>query len=181
MKQITSLSDEEVVELVRSKDQELYVHLVNRYQEKLLRYAVYLIGDEQMAQDAVQTALIKAFQNLQGFNTDKKFSSWLYRIAHNEAINTVKKNHREKNLQTEIWQTIKSSQDVESEYDRKEMQVYIKKSLDKLPNSYKAPLTLFYLEERSYEDISDILRLPIGTVGTRINRGKKILKNIMSV
>ena len=72
MKNVESLSDGEVVELVRSQNQELYVELVRRYQKKLLRYASSLIKDDHQAADIVQEAFIKAFINLKGFNIKKK-------------------------------------------------------------------------------------------------------------
>jgi len=93
-----NLSDEGLVGLVRSKDQELYAVLMRRYQAKLLRYANYLVRNNQRAEDVVQEAFIKAFVNLQGFNTKKKFSSWIYRIVHNEAINQLKKYSKEVRL-----------------------------------------------------------------------------------
>jgi RNA polymerase sigma-70 factor (ECF subfamily) len=177
MTDIRAFSDEKLVEAVRSQDQELYREVVMRYQKKLLRYATYLVGDTHKAEDVVQVGFIKAFQNLQGFDTSKKFSSWIYRIIHNESLNAIKKNQAEINLEEGHWQVIESSVDIEAEYDKKEVSELIKKSLNKLPSDYKAPLTLYYLEDRSYEEISDILRMPIGTVGTRINRGKAMLKN----
>lgn len=179
MKKINSLSDEKLVDLVRNEDQELYTHIVNRYQEKLLRYANYLVSDNHMSQDIVQTAFIKAFQNLQGFSTKKKFSSWIYRITHNEAMNSIKKNKKLINLEPSHWQQISSDTDIEEEFDKKQLSIIVKKSIDKLSVKYKAPMSLFYLQDKSYEDISDILRIPTGTVGTRINRGKKLLKNIV--
>ena len=173
------LTDEELVEEVRSADQELYRYVVARYQEKLLRYATYLTGDSDSAKDAVQTAFIKAFQNLRSFDIKKKFSSWLYRIVHNEAMNAIKKHHQAIGLDTDQWHLLPSHHDIEAEYSRKELQTYIRKTLNKLPVEYKAPITLFFLENRSYEEISDILRLPVGTVGTRINRGKARIKQLM--
>jgi RNA polymerase sigma-70 factor, ECF subfamily len=95
MQNFKDFSDEQLVEEVRSKDQELYSHIVDRYQAKLMRYIKYLIFDEYKAADVVQETFIKAFINLNGFDTRKKFSSWIYRIAHNEAMNSVKKYHRE--------------------------------------------------------------------------------------
>ncbi|MFC1653433.1 RNA polymerase sigma factor [Patescibacteria group bacterium] len=179
MKQINSLTDEEVVVLVRSKDQELYVHLVNRYQEKLLRYAQYLINDLDLAEDVVQTAFINAYKNLFGFDTKKKFSSWIYRITHNQAINAAKKNNRIINLDQEYWKKVESTQNIEDEYSKEELKNMVRKAVGKLPIGYKSVMTLFFLEERSYEEISDILRMPSGTVGTKINRGKKLLKTII--
>ena len=75
------------MDAVRTKDQELYGEVVRRYQDKLLRYADYLMQNESRAADVTQNAFIKAFINLNSFDTGKKFSSWIYRITHNEAIN----------------------------------------------------------------------------------------------
>ena len=180
MQDVKSLSDEELVDLVCKKDQELYQEVVNRYQDKLMRYANFLVGDENKAADVVQEAFIKAFVNLKSFNTKKKFSSWIYRIVHNESINYLKKHKKEISLEDNDWikKTIKSKHNVEKDFTKKEITNMIKLSFKKIPLKYSEVLTLFYLEEKSYEEISDVLRMPTGTVGTRINRGKKQLKAI---
>ena len=180
MKKIKSLSDEELIELVRNKDQELYEEVVKRYQTKLMRYATGLIQDEDKAADVVQESFIKAFVNLRGFNTKKKFSSWIYRIVHNEAINYIKKHKKEISLENNKWveRAAKSNEDVEEDFNQKEAKEMLYLSLKELPLKYRSPLVLFFLEEKTYEEISDVLRIPIGTVGTRINRGKKMLRLI---
>ncbi len=178
MERINKLSDEQLVVLVREKDQERYKEIVERYQEKLLRFASYLIGSQDKATDVVQESFIKAFVNLQGFDAKKKFSSWIYRIVHNEAINFIKKHKQEISLEKNSWvsQKIKSKQNLEQELEKKETKQRLKYLLDKLELKYREPLILFYFEDKNYEEISDVLRMPIGTVGTRINRGKKLLK-----
>jgi RNA polymerase sigma-70 factor (ECF subfamily) len=178
---IGKLSDEKLVVLVREKDQELYRILVRRYQEKLLRYAQWLIGDQDRAADVVQQAFIKAFVNLRSFDTKKKFSSWVYRIVHNEAINLVKKEKKKISLEKNDWvnQLVDDRLSVEENLSRKEVQKMVNQGLKSLPVAYREPLALFYLDEKSYEEISDILRMPIGTVGTRINRGRKMLRLIL--
>jgi RNA polymerase sigma-70 factor (ECF subfamily) len=180
MKGLKSLSDEKLVHLVCHKDKELYQELVHRYEEKLLRYAVYLVRDEDKAADVVQEAFIKAFVNLRGFNIKKKFSSWIYRIVHNQAINYLKKHKKEISLENNEWikELLKSNQNIEKDFDKDEAKKMTNVCLKELPLLYRSPLALFYLEERSYEEISDVLRIPIGTVGTRINRGKKLMKVI---
>lgn len=178
MQDISTLSDQELVQLVRDSDQELYAHIVNRYQNKLMRYSTYLIGDSDKAQDAVQTTFIKAFQNLQSFNTDKKFSSWIYRICHNESINIAKKYQKETQLESTHWQNIQDDIDIEAELNRKQIKAMLHQNLNQLPPKYKSVLTLYYLEDKSYTEISDILRIPTGTVGTNLNRGKAMLKQI---
>lgn len=177
MPHTSSCTDEELVVVVRDQDQEQYAHLVRRYQTKLLRYTQYLTGDQHLAQDIVQQSFINAFINLNSFNTKQKFSSWLYRIAHNQAINAIKK-HRDVHLEINHWHNLEDTVNIEADYSQKELKTILRQSLNKLPLKYRAPLVLCYLQDRSYQDISDILRLPLGTVGTRINRGKKILKTV---
>ena len=118
MKDFKNLSDEKLAELVCNQDQELYRTLVKRYQEKLLRYANYFVRDEDKAADIVQSAFIKAFINLKGFNVKKKFSSWLYRIVHNEAINFIKKYKKEISLEDNLWieKQIKDKNNIEAEF-----------------------------------------------------------------
>src|SRR4030067_442486 len=89
------LSDEEIIKKVRSSDQDLYAVIIKRYENKLLRYAINLIKDKNKAVDIVQESFIKAFINLKGFDIKKKFSSWIYRIVHNEAVNALKKYQKE--------------------------------------------------------------------------------------
>jgi RNA polymerase sigma-70 factor (ECF subfamily) len=170
------LSDEKLIEKIRSSDQELYSLIVERYQNKLLRYAVGLIHDEDLAADIVQESFIKAFVNLKGFNTKKKFSSWIYRIVHNEAINTIKRYQKEIQLPEGI--DFRSDEDVEKDFEKKEGVEEVKKCLAKMPQMYSEPLALFYIDERSYGEISDILRIPMGTVAVRINRAKTLMKKL---
>ena len=170
------LSDEEIIQKIRTSDQELYVIIVKRYQNKLLRYAKNLIKDEEKAIDAVQESFIKAFINLNSFDVKKKFSSWIYRIVHNQVINLAKKNHTEIPL-LEDWD-FPSEEDIEKDFWQKEVKEKVEKCLNRIPLLYSEPLTLFYFEEKSYEEISDIMRIPMGTVAIRISRAKKLMKNL---
>jgi RNA polymerase sigma-70 factor, ECF subfamily len=176
MPDIKSPSDEELVVVIRTKDKERYAELVKRYQDKLNRYAGYLVHDEQKAPDIVQDSFIKAYINLNGFDTKKKFSSWIYRIVHNEAINSIKKHHQEIPLLQNM--DFESDVNIEHEFISKEIVEKAHSCLGQMPVLYSEPLELYYLENKSYEEISDILRIPMGTVATRINRAKGIMKII---
>ena len=169
-------SDEEVVEMIRVKDKELFSELINRYEAKLLRYATYLIHDPDRAADAVQGAFIKAYINLNRFDVKKKFSSWIYRIVHNEVMNALKKYRFEFPLLEEM--DFEDKTKMEENYSREEITKKINQCLGKLPAHYAEPVTLHFLEEKTYEEISSIMRIPMGTVAIRINRAKKILKNL---
>lgn len=170
------LKDEQIVEIVRIKDKEAYREIVLRYQNKLLRYALSLVQDKFKAQEAVHESFIKAYINLNGFNLKMKFSSWIYRIVHNQVMNTLSKNKRELPLFDNV--DFDSGENLELDLSKKEIKERVNKCIDKISIMYSEPLLLYYIEEKSYEEISDILRLPIGTVGTRINRAKVTMKKI---
>jgi RNA polymerase sigma-70 factor (ECF subfamily) len=169
-------TDEEIIEKVRTSNQDLYALIIDRYQKKLIRYVNNLIKDENKAIDVVQESFIKAYINLNSFNIEKKFSSWIYRIVHNQAINLAKKYQKETPL-LENWD-FESDDDIEKDFEEKEIIEKVERCLKNIPLLYSEPLSLYYIDEKSYEEISDILRIPMGTVATRINRAKKIMKNI---
>ena len=170
------LTDEEVVERIRSVDRELFAVIMARYQDKLLRYAANIVKDEQRALDVVQESFIKAFINLKGFDTKKKFSSWIYRIVHNQAMNVVKKYQKEIRLPDDM--DFQSDESVEKDIEREEVIKKVEQCLENMPLLYSEPLALFYLDEKSYQEIGDILRIPAGTVATRISRAKILMRKI---
>lgn len=174
MDTLVKLTDEKVVELVRKDNKEYFAELIDRYQAKLLRYAGSILGEKDKAADVVQSAFIKAYVNLNGFNLNKKFSSWIYRIVHNEAMNLIIKDKKLIPMLEEV--EFDSGIDIEDDFIKKEITTHTHNCLSKLPRMYAEPLELYYLEDKNYEEISDILRLPTGTVGTRINRAKKLMK-----
>ncbi len=176
-------NDEQIVELIQSGRVELFGVLINRYEKKLLRYAGKMLDDYGDRQDVVQEIFIKTYINIQSFDTKRKFSSWLYRIAHNEIVNVFKKNKRLRflpifDLDTFFPQFTKDKSDFYLEAERREMQKIIEFGLNKLDRKYRESIILYYLEEFSYKEIADILKIPIATVGVRIKRAKQILKII---
>lgn len=176
------LNDEELVEIVRSRERELYGEIIRRYQNKLGRYLKKFIYDQDEVEDVLQTVFIKAYQNLHGFNTHKKFSSWIYRIAHNQAVNHLKKNSRGQISLNEVeYKIVDEKINLNAQADRILLKQQMEKVLSSLKLKYREPLVLFYFEQKSYQEISDILRLPMGTVGTLIRRGKKILKKNLKI
>jgi len=176
MTEIKEKTDEEIVEEIRQADVNLYSVIIERYQKKLFVYAHSLINDQDKAVDIVQDSLTKAFINLNSFNTKKKFSSWLYRIVHNETINLIKKYPHETPILED--EDFRSEEDIEDNFIKKETKEKVEKCLADIPILYSEPLSLYYIGDRSYEEISDILRIPMGTVAIRISRAKKIMKKI---
>jgi RNA polymerase sigma-70 factor (ECF subfamily) len=176
MKNISKLKDEKIVLLAREKDKELYSEIIRRYERKLLGYANYLVFDENDAADVVQNAFIKAYINLNSFKIKNKFSSWIYRITHNEAMNILNKHKKHVQLNQNI--DFDSGVNLEDDVIKEELKLHAQNCLKQMSIIYSEPLSLYFLERKSYEEISDILRIPVGTVGTRISRAKSIMKRI---
>ncbi|KKS07192.1 MAG: RNA polymerase, sigma-24 subunit, ECF subfamily [Parcubacteria group bacterium GW2011_GWB1_41_4] len=176
MEFLKKLTDEQVAEYVRTENPEAYGEIMQRYQAKLIRYANYLIRNDTEAADVVQGSLIKAFANLNSFDAKKKFSSWIYRIVHNEAINILSKRKNELPILEDM--DFENNDNIEADFVREETRAEVHDCLSKMSLLYAEPLSLHFLEGRSYDEISDILRLPISTIGTRINRAKVLMKKI---
>ena len=174
-------TDEEISKKVQSGDIESFGILVKRYEEKLMRYARKFLSDKRDIEEIVQEVFIKSYINIKGFDSSRKFSSWIYRIAHNELVNCIKKKRRNPLFYFDLdvlFPHFISKESIEEEINKKEVKEIINKCLDKISIKYKEPLFLYYFEELSYKEISDVLRIPISTVGVRIKRGKKIIKSI---
>lgn len=176
-------------ELVRAtlKDKRAFSEIVNRYEAAMRRYVRRLgCKDEDDANDVLQEIFIKVFVNLNDYDQDLKFSSWLYRIAHNETISFFRKKNIRPNVllmdkeEAEgIFEHLVDETDfVELAKERFDAKM-VQDALAGLPPKYKEVLVLRFLEEKSYTEISDILKIPEGTVATLINRGKKELKIIL--
>lgn len=166
---------------------EMYVYLVRRYEDKLKRYVVRLSGGRQDdADDILQEVFIKVYKNLNGYDTDLKFSSWIYRIAHNETITFLRKiNRRPTTYNFDIdaikVKTIKEDLNIEKEIDKKILAESISKIIGRLDKKHKEVLVLRYMEDKDYREISDILKKPAGTVATLLRQAKEeFRKEILS-
>ena len=174
------LSDTEIIRM-SLKDVDYFSCLYQRYEAPLLRYIRRISKVNQAeAEDILQDAFVKIWKHLNGFNTDLKLSSWLYRIVHNEVVSQWRKAKRNReqplqNIKSEHHQYVTAGSELQLE-EESEIELAIKH----IPSKYREVLVLRYLEEMSYEDISDILKLPEGTVATRLNRAKKMLERSLS-
>lgn len=179
--QNTPLSDEALVSSTLTNSNDFGV-LIERYEKKIQRY-IYRLGIRNFEdqQDVLQEIFIKAYRNLNSFDTSLTFSSWLYRIAHNEAISWYRKHtsRPEGHLladSDEILGIIASKEEgPDLIFDQNLNADAVTKALTKIEDKYREVLVLRYFEHMEYNEISDILRIPPGSVGTLIHRGKKQL------
>jgi len=173
-------TDTEVIDLSR-RNINYFACLYDRYEDRLLRYIIKFssLGLEE-AQDILQESFIKAWINLNDFDRDLAFSSWIYRIVHNETISTIrKKKSFGKNKTIEIQEEILQIPESENDEEKNQTLEVTYHLVNQLHLKYQEVLVLKFYEKMSYEEISDVLKIPEGTVAIRINRAKKQLKNLI--
>jgi len=177
------LTDEEIAKKVQAGDTEAFGLLVERYEEKMLRYARKFLFGYEDSEDAVQVVFLKSYTNIQQFDSQKKFSSWLYRIAHNEFINVIKKKGKESvpvfEMDTLLPHLV-AKEDSAKDLEQKELKEMLEKHLQEISPKYREILVLYYLEQMGYTEIADILKIPASTVGVRLRRAKVALKKLIS-
>ena len=176
-----NLSDEELVkQILINKD--LYALLVERYEEKLLRYVLRISASSlEDAEDILQEVFISAYKNLNSFDQDLKFSSWIYRITHNRVISHYRKTTARPKTTTyegdnELLNILASGDDIAKDLEKKYTSQEVRDVLDLMEERYREILVLKFLEDKDYKEIADVLEKPMGTVATLINRAKKQFK-----
>lgn len=180
----SSKADDKLVSAAVEGDESAYAKLVEKYRKPLFFHISKLVKDRDHIEDLVQEAFMKAFGNLKSYNTDYAFSTWLYRIATNHSIDYLRK----RKLQTlSIDEPIKTREgeieielpDESSQSDRdiirKQRKKIIRKSIEELPEKYRQVIEMRHMEEKSYQEISEILDLPLGTVKAHIFRAREML------
>lgn len=176
------LKDEEIAVLAIKEDR-YFRELVERYDRKMKIYVKRITGaSNETVEDVVQEVFFKVYANIGKFNPEMKFSSWLYRIAHNQAVNNFlyEKRRRTESLlyneKGEVITMLRDSHDVWRQIQQENVNEKLVDALSHISKKYKDVIELNYFEGKSYQEISEQLGKPVNTIGTMLNRGRKILK-----
>ncbi len=179
---MSELSDEELAGLVQNDDHRALGTLMDRYTPKLLRYGHRFLPSDDDIADVVQDVFVAAYQNIRDFDSTRRFSPWIYRIAHNAFVDALRKRAKGPvyglDFDRVVPHPIYEDPD-EDEKEKEEIRVLLEKHLDELPSSYREIVDLHYFEDFKYQEIADILHIPIGTVGIRLSRAKQMLRKSM--
>ena len=173
------LSDEEIALRVQKGEKELFGVLMERYEQKLSRYGRKFLSNPDNIQDIVQDVFMNAYQNIRSFDSSRKFSPWIYRIAHNAYANALRKNSRMPitlfDFDALVSHTVYEDP-AELEREQKDTKKMIDECLEKIPSKYKEILLLRYYEDMDYKAIAEVLEVPLGTVSIRLKRAREHLK-----
>ena len=180
------LSDERLIEKFRNGEVNAYNELVKRYKDRLLNFIYRFLNDIDRSEDLVQDTLIKLYTHKNSYKEVAKFSTWLYTIAANLARTELRKIKRRKTfsvseLSNDDREYIISSDasDQSEDYLTENFEKKIQNALVQLPDDFKTIIILRDIQELSYDEISKIVELPLGTVKSRINRGRLKLQKLL--
>lgn len=177
-------TDEELVALTL-ENQDFFSCLLERYEPKLMRYVMRIsAATREDAEDLLQDIFVKVYRNLNDFDTSLKFSSWIYRIAHNQVVSNWRKTKSRPQVlkfeaDEDFLKFIANDEDLARDTERKFSGEEVRKTIENLDDKYREVIVLKFLEGKDYQEISDILRKPLGTVATLINRAKKQFAKIV--
>jgi len=172
-------TDEQLIARFQSGDERAYVELVNRYRDRLTYFVFQFLGEIEQAEDVVQDTMLKLYEKKHYYREIAKFSTWIYTIARNLANTELRKRKRRKTTllsrmtreerQYEIPAVQPDvGQDIQNEFVAKRIQA----AIQDLPEHFKTVIILRDIQELSYDDISNIVGVPLGTVKSRINRAR---------
>lgn len=167
-------SDSELIQRILQGETDLFAEIVQAYEKPIFNYCLKMLNfHQQDAEDVTIQVFSKAYLNLASYNSKYKFSSWLYRIAHNEAINFLKKKTREWSLElSDLWPMFTELK--EESFNRE----ILDRVLHDLKSKDREVLILFYLQELSLQEISDILKISENSVAQRLKRARERAKKI---
>ncbi|MAP84395.1 MAG: RNA polymerase subunit sigma-24 [Candidatus Marinimicrobia bacterium] len=179
-------TDEELIATFQNGNEQAYIELVRRYRNRLMTFVFRFLGDMDLSEDIVQDTMVKVYTHKHYYKEIAKFSTWIYTIAGNFAKTELRKRKRRKvtllsqmnsdDRKYEIPSTeLKSEDIVQGEYAERDIQ----KAILQLPLHFRTVVILRDIQELSYEEISKIVNVPLGTVKSRINRARLQLQQAL--
>lgn len=182
------LTDEELVASILEGRPELFAELVGRYQGRLVSYLHRMLRNEEDAHDLAQEVFVKIYGALERFDPKYRFSTWLFRVAQNAAIDLIRKRrlklvsiHRDDaDGDGGDWELPGDDPTPYQEVRNTERGAAIRQAIDELPWEYKELITLRHYAELSYDEIATMKEMPLGTVKNKLFRGRQMLKEQLS-
>jgi RNA polymerase sigma-70 factor (ECF subfamily) len=175
--------DAQHVKASQHGDQDAFAFLVQKHQRRVFNMVLRMLQDYEEACEITQKAFFAAWQGLPSFRGEARFATWLYRIAYNGALKQLERRKRERSLQAamEAEQILEGvNKQTEDILELRARQAIVREQVEKLPARYRSVLILRHFQEMTYEEMADILAMPIGTIKTHLFRARHLLKERLS-
>ncbi len=181
-----NLTDQELVQKTLDGDKEAFSVLVQRYQRQIYSLTYRLTNDPEDARDLAQEVFIHIYKVLGKYDQGRKFFSWMYKVATNVCYNSLRRGRQEHAVALEKVIEFApyigdNTNQPEEYYERRETQALVRQAVAELPDKYRLPLVLRYLEDLSYREIAEFMDLPVTTIETRLYRGKALLQKRLHI
>jgi RNA polymerase sigma-70 factor (ECF subfamily) len=179
-----SNKDNYYIQKIKNGDVGAYAHLVDRHKKMAFNIAMQIIGNREDAEEITQDAFLKAYQALDSYKGESKFSTWLYRIIYNASISKMRKKKLDQVSIDDDYNAsvnVKSTQSALQTLTNQEQKIYINRALNKMSGDEKTIINLFYLEENSIDEVSDITGLSVANVKVKLHRSRKKLYGILEL
>lgn len=177
-------SDEDLIERFQKGDLYAFDLIVKRYKDQLLNFVYRFVGNQEEAEDIVQETFLRVYRKRRAYKRIAKFSTWIYTIAGNLARTELRRRKRRKlfsisdlGFEDRDYEISDERSTPESEVDGVIKEEIIQREINKLSPKFRQVIILRDVQELSYEEISKIIKVPIGTVKSRVNRGRLKLQN----
>ena len=180
----TQISDEDLIEKFQRGDIYAYELIVKRYKDQLLNFVYRFLGNHEEAEDVVQETFLRVYRNRHAYQRVAKFSTWIYTIAGNLARTELRRRNRRRIFSLSNMGVDDKEYEISDEFSSPEKHTntvlseeIIQKEINKLSPKFREVIILRDIQELSYEEISKIIRVPIGTVKSRVNRARLRLQS----
>ncbi len=167
------MNEPELIKQICAGDDAAYAQLIERYQRGLVRYCFTIVHDADAAEDIAQEAFIAAYDQLAKYQPEHSFSTWLYRIAHNKAINSLR---RPEAVPLDTDAPIPHTDTTREAIEREDREAAVRRAVDRLPVNHRTVIHLHYWEHRPYHEIATVMGVPATTIKTWLFRARQQLK-----
>lgn len=185
------VSDKCLISKIKCGENEAFDLLYSKYQEKICRYLKRFVITVEAIEDVSQNTFLKVYQNIQNFDEERQFSSWLYRIAHNEAVNWLKKNGGDRALLS-IEGNEEFEQDnfkymecpnakPDEQFVLNERSIEVKNAMSRLSPDFQKAIELYYIEGLNYNEVALTMNKPVNTIGTLMCRARRELEKMIKL
>jgi len=177
------ISDDDIIARLRKGERQVFGLLIERYKDRGFSLALRILRNRMEAEEALQDAFVRAYNGLGGFAGTASFGTWFYRILYNVCMTAVSQN--KKRGETVSFDDTALTEDLtdpagDEDYsglERRDLMAHVVAALDRLPEKYSSVISMFYVQELSYPEISEVTGMPVGTVKTHLFRGRLLLQH----
>jgi len=171
-------NDHELVARIRAGEQRAFVELIDRYKARIYHTTLRILGNREDAEEAGQDTFVRAYRGLENFREDATFSTWIYRVCVNTCLNKLesRKRFKAQDIDSTPIEELPFTESPEADFADEDLQTRVFSSMEKLPAKYRTVLVLYHIQHLAYQEIAEIMQMPMGSIKTHLFRARALLR-----